>query len=279
MWTACLVALKQIGAPCLIHYGNYETQFLRRMRDRYCNEAEDRAFVEGLLSRAINLVSFTFAQIYFPTYSNGLKEIGQYLGFRWSDPEASGANSLVWRFGWELSRNPILRERLLTYNAEDCQATQRLTERLSDLCLGEQATAPAASSVNVKSLDRGYPLRFGPMTYAVPDFQHINEAAYWDYQRHKVRLRSFGRKAAPSTSARPRPSRGTHLRINKTVWAQEARPTTCPKCGSGKFHKNGVRSRVTCDLRFSRFGVRIWTVQDKFMRYQCWICKHGIRGC
>jgi predicted RecB family nuclease len=276
MWTSCLSALKQIGAPCLIHYGSYEAQFLRRMRDRYCNKSEDRAFVEGLLSRAINLVSLTFAQIYFPTYSNGLKEIGQYVGFRWSDPEASGANSLVWRFGWELSRDPILRERLLTYNAEDCQATERLTERLSDLCLGEQPTGATASSVNVKALDRGYPLRFGPMTYAVPEFQHINEAAYWDYQRHKVRLRSSGKKAARSASARPRPRTGAHLRINKTVWAQEARPTTCPKCGSGKFHKNGVRSRVTCDLRFSRFGVRIWTVQDRFMRYQCWNCKHGI---
>jgi predicted RecB family nuclease len=276
MWTSCLSALKQIGDPCLIHYGSYETQFLRRMKARYCSGQEENAFVEGLLSRAVNLVSLTFAQIYFPTYSNGLKEIGKYLDLQWSDPEASGANSLVWRTGWELSRDPVLRERLLTYNAEDCQATQKLTERLSNLCLGKQSTEPEACSTNVEALERSYPLRFGPLTYAVPEFQRINEAAYWDYQRDKVYLRSFGKKAARTISARPRPHKGAEVRINKTIRAQEARPTLCPKCGSGKFYKNGLRSRVTCDLRFSRSGVRLWTVQENFMRYQCWNCKHGI---
>src|SRR5580658_2848265 len=31
-----------------------------------------------------------YAQIYFPTYSNGLKEITGYLGFRWSGSLTSG---------------------------------------------------------------------------------------------------------------------------------------------------------------------------------------------
>ena len=77
MWQSCLGTLKQIGDPCLIHYGSYETQFLERMKACYCGEPEDGAFVEELLSRAVNLVSLTFNQVYFPTYSNGLKEVGQ----------------------------------------------------------------------------------------------------------------------------------------------------------------------------------------------------------
>jgi predicted RecB family nuclease len=32
MWQSCLRILKQIGEPCLIHYGSYETHFLKRMR-------------------------------------------------------------------------------------------------------------------------------------------------------------------------------------------------------------------------------------------------------
>ncbi len=276
MWNACLSSLKQVGDPCLIHYGSYETQFFRRMKARYCSEPQDSTFVEGILSRAVNLVSLTFAQVYFPTYSNGLKEIGEHLGFRWSDPEASGANTLVWRSGWELSRDPVLKKRLLTYNVEDCQATQKLMGRLSDLCLGQQSTDLEACSVKVEALESNYPLRFGPLTYAVPEFQHINEAAYWDYQRDKVRLRSPERKAERAISARPRPRKAAAIRINKTVRAQEARPTTCPKCGSGKFYKNGLRSRVTCDLRFFRSGVKLWTVREQFMRYQCWNCKHGV---
>ena len=101
------------------------------MKPRHCSEPEDAAFIEGLLSRAVNLVSLTYAQIYLPTYSNGLKEIGRYLGFRWSDPEASGVAAMVWRSAWELSRDSALKQRLLTYNAEDCEATQKLAEQLS----------------------------------------------------------------------------------------------------------------------------------------------------
>lgn len=206
MWASCLSALKLISDPCLIHYGSYETQFLRRMRTRHCSEPEDAAFIEGLLSRAVNLVSVTFAQVYLPTYSNGLKEIGRYLGFRWSNPEASGAASMVWRSAWELSHDSALKQRLLTYNAEDCEATQKLAEQLSGICSGKQGTKPAEDIVNVELIERNYPLRFGTLTYAVPDFQRINEAAYWDHQRCKVYLRPSKKPDTLSQSDRADPS-------------------------------------------------------------------------
>ncbi len=272
MWASCLSALKLIRDPCLIHYGSYETLFLRRMKTRHCSEPEDAAFIERLLSSAVNLVSLTYAQIYLPTYSNGLKEIGRYLGFRWSDPEASGVAAMVWRSAWELSRDSALKQRLLTYNAEDCEATQKLAEQLSGICLGKQGTEPTEDSVNVGSIERNYPLRFGTLTYAVPDFQRINEAAYWDHQRCKVYLRP-SKKAGHTTPKRPQRSKRARVCINKTVRAQERRPAACPKCGSAKIYKNGLRSRIICDLRFLRSGVRLWTVQHKFMRYSCWNCK------
>ena len=274
MWASCLSALKLVGDPRLIHYGSHETQFLRRMKSRYCGNPEDAAFVDGLLSGATNLVSLTFAQIYLPTYSNGLKEIGRYLGFQWSDAEASGANALVWRSGWESSRNPKLKERLLTYNQEDCQATQTLAERLSVICSGPQGIAPEEESVNVGSIEPDYPHRFGQLRYAVPTFQRINEAAYWDYQRSKVHLRSRS-KTGRATPERPRASNRTGLRPKKIVRAHENRPITCPKCGSAKFYKHGVRSRVVYDLRFWRSGVRLWAAQQRFARYLCFICKHS----
>jgi predicted RecB family nuclease len=42
------------------------------------------------LESPINLLSVIFGQIYFPTYSNGLKEIAGWLGFKWSDPGRFG---------------------------------------------------------------------------------------------------------------------------------------------------------------------------------------------
>jgi len=31
-----------------------------------------------------------FSQVYFPTYTNGLKEVARSMGFNWSDAKASG---------------------------------------------------------------------------------------------------------------------------------------------------------------------------------------------
>ena len=53
--------------------------------------------IDMILSRSFNLLAVFFDNIYMPTYTNGLKDIGQYLGFRWSDNNASGIQSIVWR--------------------------------------------------------------------------------------------------------------------------------------------------------------------------------------
>jgi hypothetical protein len=76
----------------------------------------------------VNLLSLIFAQIYFPTYSNGLKEIGRYLGFHWPEGVGSGLESIVWRSRWEVSRDPEEKQRLLDYNRLDCEALERVRE-------------------------------------------------------------------------------------------------------------------------------------------------------
>jgi hypothetical protein len=35
-----------------------------------------------ILARATNVLSVIHPHVYFPSYSNGLKEIGQFLGFQ-----------------------------------------------------------------------------------------------------------------------------------------------------------------------------------------------------
>ena len=44
--------------------------------------------------------------------------------------------------------------------------------------------------MNVDSLKREYPQRFGRVEFVLPEFQRINDAAYWEYQRTKVYVRS-----------------------------------------------------------------------------------------
>ena len=134
IWIAFLRTLAKIENPQLIHYGSYETIFLKRMKERYSEAVKNPAFLDQLIADAVNLLSVIYAQIYFPTYSNGLKDIARYLGFQWSDSNASGLHSLMWRSEWELSKDSSLKQKLLTYNAEDCEALERLTSVIAQLC-------------------------------------------------------------------------------------------------------------------------------------------------
>jgi len=192
-WASFLQALALLGNPQLVHYGSYETQFLKRMKTRYADVGAGD-FVDGLILSSLNLLSLIYAQVYFPTYSNGLKEVAQHLGFRWSNSDASGLHAIVWRSEWESSHEPSLKKTLTTYNAEDCQAAQRVAETLAAIC-SEQPSPMARDgvSVNVNSLEHKSLPKFGRLRYALPDFKVINEAAYWDYQRSRVYVRSTSR--------------------------------------------------------------------------------------
>ena len=79
IWNDFLGVLSEITNPHLFHYGSYETIFLKRMRQRYGGPPEG-SHAATAIDRATNLLSFIYAHIYFPTYSNELKEIAGYLG-------------------------------------------------------------------------------------------------------------------------------------------------------------------------------------------------------
>jgi predicted RecB family nuclease len=273
MWTSCFGILKLVQNPRLLHYGNYETGFLKRMRARYSDQSGVEGLLDELISSSVNLLSLAYAQVYFPTYSNGLKDIGRWLGFEWSESEASGRQALMWRAQWETTCDPALKRKLIDYNQEDCQALQKVAEAIANTCSVRPSTAPEAISVNVSSLDRDPPLRFGPLQYVAPDFKAINEAAYWDYQRNKVYVRTNGR--LKRISGRRVNNRTNGPSVNKSIQAKENRPPACPKCNSTKFYRNGRFSSVVYDLHFSSTGVRRWILRHNFNRYQCRNCKNG----
>jgi predicted RecB family nuclease len=96
IWTDFLRILSGIENPVLVHYGGYETSFLRRMCSRYEEPVKDSPLAK-IIKSAVNLLSFIFGQIYFPTYSNSLKEVVSSLGFMWSHTNLSGPNSIACR--------------------------------------------------------------------------------------------------------------------------------------------------------------------------------------
>ncbi|PYT25474.1 MAG: IS3 family transposase [Acidobacteria bacterium] len=96
IWREFLSKLREIENPVLIHYSSFESAFLMRMCEKYGGPPDGSATAKAIKS-PVNILSVIFGQIYFPTYSNGLKEIAGWLGFRWSDRDPSGVQSIVWR--------------------------------------------------------------------------------------------------------------------------------------------------------------------------------------
>src|SRR4029453_1684718 len=170
IWAALLQTLAQIDHPQLIHYGSYETTFLKRMQARHRAAVEPPAFLAQLIAASVNVLSVIYAQIYFPTYSNSLKEIAQYLGFQWSESDASGLHTLMWRSQWECSKDSGLKQKLLTYNAEDCEALERVTRAIAHLCQTPTDAAHAEDNTTVYTdlMKRQSLYRFGKNEFAIP---------------------------------------------------------------------------------------------------------------
>lgn len=188
IWASFLKTLSTLPAPQLIHYGSHEKLFLKRMNERY--GIRNSRIVKPIIERPVNLLSVIFGSLYFPTYSNGLKDIARYLGFEWSDADVSGLQSLHWRVEWEFSRDDNLKKRLIRYNAEDCEALERVTHAVARLCEPSPQREPSAhesDDVVDVSLQRTYPQRFGTVDFIFPELESINKAAYWDYQRSRLR--------------------------------------------------------------------------------------------
>lgn len=270
IWTSLLRSLAKVNNPQLIHYGSYETVFLRRMKERYGDAGKSTNLVEQLIVQSLNLLSVIYAQIYFPTYSNGLKEIAQYLGFRWSDGAASGAASLMWRSKWEYSEDIDLKRKLITYNAEDCEALERVTAAVSRLCLNKDEPIEQRDDnvVHTDSLKLKSSYRFGENGFSVPEFEKINQSAYWNYQRDKIYVRSNPRLKRITKNIPV--SRQQCLPVNMITDCPP--PKCCPECLSTSLYKHGRCSKIVHDLKFGRTGIKRWVIKYQYHRYICRAC-------
>jgi len=275
IWMDCLRILRSIDNPTLVYYGSYETVFFKRMLDRYGNCVSP--LVEMQIAKAINLVSIIYAHVYFPTYSNGLKEIGNYVGFRWSAVSASGLNTLIWRSQFEQSKDEALKQKLITYNAEDCHALQMVAETVWRVM--DHTQADQKEIVDVSTIKREYPQRFGRVEFLLPEFKVINDAAYWDYQRSRVYIRTesdlsklYRRKGTCEGISKRK------VRPNKVVHVEAHRPDCCPCCEATLIYKWGTLSQTVYDLKFTSTGVKRWVVQFVFQRFICWQCKRPMQA-
>jgi predicted RecB family nuclease len=254
----------------LYHFGSYERRFLRRMR----RQARRKAPVDRLLANAVDVLSLIRSNVYFPVHANGLKEIGGHLGFAWTDPDACGLQSLVWRRRWEQTRDDSFKQRLLVYNAEDCAALRLVTEHLGMIAINfdrDRDGTPAdglGPIERVRAGKRGDDFRkWGHTAFLLPEFERASRCAWFDYQREKVVVRKSGLKKTRSAGRekvrQPRPTSRLVVRSNR-----------CPGCMSRDIREAGSprRTKLLLDLRVTEGGVRRVVVKYSAAKYRCRDC-------
>ena len=111
----------------------------------------DVSQIQNLL---LNINQSIYGKIYFPVYSNRLKEIGHYIGATGSSSNASGIQSLVWRNQWEETQNEQHKDTLITYNYEDCKALKILVDKLSSIQESANTLSEIDFAINPKKIQQ-----------------------------------------------------------------------------------------------------------------------------
>ena len=180
------------------------------------------------------------------------KILAEFLGFKWSEPNVSGVQAIVWRQEWEKSGKPALKQKLIKYNTEDCEGLQRVTDFVVNLSIPYEASMnpDTPDIVHTESLPRNDFFKFRKIEFCLPEFEKLNQAAYWDYQREKIlvkssnRLKNIEKKRHKQKFIRPR--------INKSIYWPA--PSYCPKCSGTKIYKHWAikQNRSRCKVYFFR---------------------------
>jgi len=272
MFVNFVESMRQHEDYLLFHYGSYDGSVLRHIRSRL--PPEYHSAIQQIQERAVNLLPMIYSHVYFPVWSNSLKEIAKYLHFKWTAGEVDGRQSIVWRERWTQTADPIVRKKLVQYNLDDCRALKRVhqflisatsCEEIENNRAGSVATVVHTTKLQSKAIRTH---KWGETDYAVDGLDAVNKRAYFDYQRERVFARTS--KAIKAANRRKKQLTASRHRVNKRI---ELSCTKCLHCGRKGIVKEQPVSRTVTDLKFFSGGVKRWITRYESCSYRCTKCK------
>ena len=268
IWDEFLTVLADIREPVLIHYGSYETVFLKRMADRYGMPPVESAVTKAV-KKSVNLLSVIFAQVYFPTFSNRLKDIGQFLGAKWSGPIASGLQSIAYRIEWEQSLAPELKTALVTYNTDDCAAVETVASNLIQIIRDSESRTDVELSDKPKRIasEKGVEIH--------GSLESLLRSAHFTYARSRITVASE-RATQDLASQRPKAKRSPRRRCFSTIKGRVVRVPRRRICPKHSGHKLSASSKTSqhslLDLVFTKTGCHKTIVRYTGVMGHCNLC-------
>jgi predicted RecB family nuclease len=116
-------------------YSKYERTIWRVLQQKYpdvCTADE----IETLFNpaRSVDLYYDVVQKAtMWPTRDHSIKTLAKFLGFAWRDNNPSGAASIEWFDQWVRIGDPMIRQRIIDYNEDDCRATRVLLDGIRGL--------------------------------------------------------------------------------------------------------------------------------------------------
>ena len=269
MWQQFVDMVMQYPDAPIYHYGSYELRAITTLAKRYQTDAQ------SVLKRLVNVNRYIYGKVYFPVRSNRLKELGAFIGAKWTSPEASGLQSLVWRHYWEATQEETHKDLLLHYNAEDCHALHVLTEALSKI----QHASDTLSEVDLAHQPKQHATEVGEQVHS--QFAAILKFAHADYDKKKISFRPTkdAKSEHPKPQTTPRAHEGyhepRHTKQKATKVVEVPQDTFCPK------HKNelllpteSMSKRLIIDLVLAKNGLRKTITEYVGVQGYCPKCSH-----
>ncbi|MEO1592788.1 MAG: TM0106 family RecB-like putative nuclease [Cyanobacteria bacterium J06632_22] len=127
-WQQFQYVMAEYPTAPIYHFCPYEAQTVRRLAKTYGAIID----IEGLLSRFVDIHQRVTAAVVLPVESYALKPIARWMGFDWRDEDANGAQSICWYDNWVKECDRTYLDLILRYNEDDCRATYRVKQWLTD---------------------------------------------------------------------------------------------------------------------------------------------------
>jgi predicted RecB family nuclease len=263
-WKDFISVVEQHGNCPLFHYGSFEKKAILKLGERYGTSTKT------IIERLLNINTCIYGKIYFPVYSNGLKDICNYLGLSWSSHNATGLQSIVWRHEYDQSKDNKYRELLQTYNLEDCLNLKGLTEHL------RQIATNAAHSELVRFADKEGGSMPESASSLSKQLSNILFSAHGTYEQKKITLKNKDKSTASTGNCgdnEKRPCKIQNRKVNKVIQVRSGR--ICPKHPGRKLKPTQIEvKRTIFDLVFTTRGIKKQVTQYIGKKGNCTACNH-----
>ncbi|WP_017313984.1 IS66 family transposase [Mastigocladopsis repens] len=250
IWQQMLTIANQYSDAPIYHYGSYEPRALSKLTKRYGADSCT------LIQRLVNVNGYIHGKIYFPVYSNTLKEIGHFIGATWTSSVASGLQSLVWRYSWEETGEVRYKNCLLTYNAEDCHALKLLVDELSKIKTSADTLSEVEFAEEHKKQKTQISIEVSSQFETMLKFAHMN------YDKNKINFRQDTKEISNEEEKKKRGIKKGYegqRRINPraTKILQVTAAENCPICNNIPLKITAkLSTRLIIDLVLTKNGVR-----------------------